>query len=274
MKLKMFLAGLVIALGVPCAAQTIAITNGTVHPVSSAPIPNATVLIRDGVIVAVGNQVNVPANAQRIDATGKIVTPGFINAVTQLGVVEIDQIRDTNDAAARGTNNISAGFRVWEGLNAQSVLFAPARSEGITSAVVVPQGGLGAGQAAVIDLLPGHARDMIRRAPVAMIAQIDNANIAGTNARGELLSKLRTLFEDVRFFQQHRVDYDRAAARSLSAPKADLEALIPVIEGQLPLLVFANRMDDIDSALVLARDFNLKLMIVGAAEAWLSAERL
>jgi imidazolonepropionase-like amidohydrolase len=274
MKVRIFLVSFVIALGVPCAAQTVAITNGTVHPVSGPPIPNATVLIRDGVIVAVGNQVNVPTNAQRIDATGKIVTPGFINAVTQLGVVEIDQVRDTNDAAARGTNNISAGFRVWEGLNAQSVLFAPARSEGITSAVVVPQGGLVAGQAAVIDLLPGHANDMIRRAPVAMVAQIDNANAAGTNARGELLSKLRTLLEDVRFYQQHRVDYDRAAARSLSAPKADLEALIPVVEGQLPLLVLANRMDDIEVVLLLARDFNLKLMITGAAEAWLTANRL
>ena len=265
---------LVIAGSVTGAAQTIAITNGNIQPVSSAPIPNGTVLIRDGVIVAVGSHVNIPADALRIDATGKIVTPGLLNSVTELGVIEVDQVRNTNDVAAKGSNNVSASFRVWEGLNPESVLFAPARSEGITTAIIVPQGGLVSGQAAVIDLLPGHANEMIRRAPVAMVAQIDNPNSAGTSARGEVLSKLRTLLEDVRFYQQHRAEYDRGAMRSLSATKADLEALIPVVEGQLPLLVEANRVDEIDSALILARDYNLKLMIVGGAEAWLTADRL
>src|SRR5207253_3528810 len=111
------------------------------------------------------------------------------------------------------------------------------------------------------------------RAPVAIVAQIDNPNSAGTNARGEVLSKLRTLLEDVRFYEQHRAEYDRGAMRSLSATKADLEALIPVVEGQLPLLLEANRVDEIDSALVLARDYNLKLMIVGGAEAWLNVAK-
>ena len=265
---------LVIAGSVTGAAQTIAITNGNIQPVSSPPIPNGTVLIRDGIIVAVSSHVNIPADALRIDATGKIVTPGLINSVTELGVIEVDQVRNTNDVAAKGSNNVSASFRVWEGLNPESVLFAPARSEGITTAIIVPQGGLVSGQAAVIDLLPGHANEMIRRAPVAMVAQIDNPNSAGTNARGEVLSKLRTLLEDVRFYEQHRAEYDRGAMRSLSATKADLEALIPVVEGQLPLLLEANRVDEIDSALVLARDYNLKLMIVGGAEAWLTADRL
>ena len=211
---------LVIAGSVTGAAQTIAITNGNIQPVSSPPIPNGTVLIRDGIIVAVSSHVNIPADALRIDATGKIVTPGLINSVTELGVIEVDQVRNTNDVAAKGSNNVSASFRVWEGLNPESVLFAPARSEGITTAIIVPQGGLVSGQAAVIDLLPGHANEMIRRAPVAMVAQIDNPNSAGTNARGEVLSKLRTLLEDVRFYEQHRPEYDRGAMRSLSATTA------------------------------------------------------
>ena len=139
----------------PAAAQTIAITNGTVYPVSSAPIPNGTVLIRDGVIVAVGAQVTIPADARRIDATGKVVTPGLINSVTELGVIEIDQVKDTKDDTAKGTNNISAAFRVWEGLNPASAMFAPTRNEGITTAIITPQGGLISGQAAVIDLVSG-----------------------------------------------------------------------------------------------------------------------
>ena len=269
------LIAIIIAVSVvTTGAQTIAITNGTVYPVSGAPISNGTVLIRDGVIVAVGAGVPVPAGATRIDATGKIVTPGLINSITELGVVEVSQVRDTNDVRATGTNRISAAFKVWEGLNSASTLFAPTRNEGITTAIVTPEGGLVSGQAAVIDLVAAHATDMVRRAPVAMVAQIDSPNDAGTNARGELIGKLRALFDDVKFYAQNRAVYDRAGIRPLSAPKADLEALSPVIEGRMPLIIQANRMDEIDAALALAREYNLKIMIAGGAEAWMTAPRL
>jgi imidazolonepropionase-like amidohydrolase len=274
MRKGFLMAIVIVAAALPAVAQTIAITNGTVHPVNSAPIPNATVLIRDGVIVAVGARVNVPPGARRIDATGKVVTPGLINSLTELGLVEIDQVRDTKDDTARGTNNISAAFRVWEGLNSASASFAPTRNEGITTAIITPHGGLVSGQAAVIDLLPGRVADMLRRAPVAMVAQVNSPNNAGTSARGELMNKLRVLLDDVKFYFQHRVDYDRGAARTLAAPNTDLAALLPVVEGKLPLLLEANRVDEIEAALALAHDYDLKLMIVGGAEAWLVAERL
>jgi imidazolonepropionase-like amidohydrolase len=242
--------------------------------VSGPPINNGTVLIRDGMIVAVGAQVTVPAGAQTIDARGKVVTPGLVNSITELGVIEIDQVRTTNDVTAKGNNNIAAAFRVWDGLNPSSVLFAPARNEGVTSAVIVPQGGLVSGQAAAIDLVSGGAADMMRRPSVAMVAQVGNANNAGTSARGELLAKLRTLLDDVIFYAQHRNDFDRAGTRTLSAAKPDLEALVPLVEGRMLLMVEANRMDEIDAALVLARDYRLKLAISGGAEAWLCADRL
>lgn len=255
-------------------SQTIAITNGKVYPVSGPPINNGTVLIRDGMIVAVGAQVTVPAGAQRIDATGKVVTPGLINSITELGVVEIDQVRTTNDVTAKGNNNIAAAFRVWDGLNPSSVLFAPARNEGVTSAVIVPQGGLVSGQAAAIDLVSGAGADMLRRPSVAMVGQVGNTNNAGTSARGELIGKLRTLLDDVVFYLQHRNDFDRAGIRTLSAAKPDLEALVPIVEGRMLLMVEANRMDEIEAALALARDYRLKLAISGGAEAWLCADRL
>src|SRR6266571_2649654 len=77
--------------------------------------------------------VTLAAAAQKIDAKGKIVTPGLINSITELGVVEIGQVRDTNDVSARGTNNIAAAFKVWDGLNSASAVFAPTRNEGVTS---------------------------------------------------------------------------------------------------------------------------------------------
>jgi len=259
---------------IPAHAQTIAITGGTVYPISGPAIQNGTVLMRDGKIIAVGADVAVPSGAQRIDATGKIVTPGFIDASTTLGLVEIGGEPSTRDANAKGTDAIAASFRSWDGLNSESVMWAPARNEGITSAVVAPSGGLVSGEAAVVDLADGTAAEMIRRAPVAMFAQIDNPRGAQTGARGELIGRIRNLIEDVKFYQAHRSDYDRSASRSLSAPRADLEAMIPVVEGKLPLAIDADRVDDIEAALRLAKEFNLKIMIVGGAEAWLAANDL
>ena len=258
----------------PAFSQTIAITNAKVYPVSGPAINNGTVLVRDGLIVAVGTQVQVPAGAQTIDATGKVVTPGLINSLTEVGVVEIGQVRDTNDASAKGTNNIAAGFKVWDGLNPSSSVIAPTRNEGVTTVIVTPRGGLVSGQAAAIDLGSGHVSDVLRRGPVAMIAQVSSAAGAGTNARGELIGKLRALFDDVKYFMSHRGDYDRAQTRTLSATITDLEALVPVVEGKMPLVIDADSMTDIDAALALARDYKLQIMISGGAEAWLTAERL
>ena len=261
-------------MAVPAAAQTIAITGGKVYPVSGPPIENGTVIITNGKIAAVGANVPIPAGAQRIDATGKIVTPGFVDALTQLGVQEVSAVNDTRDASARGKDNIAASFTVWEGLNPNSVLLAPARKEGITTVVVVPTGGLVSGQAALVDLVPGTMTDMIIRAPVAMVAEIGNPLAVGLASRGEVIGKLRELLEDTKFFQTHRDAFDRAATRPFAASRLDLQALIPVVEGKLPLLVSVNRVSDIDAAMRLARDYNVKLILSSAAEAWMMADKI
>src|SRR5437762_9417071 len=171
-------------------AQTVALVGGKVYPVSGPPIENGTVVITNGRISAVGTNVPIPAGAQRIDATGKVVTPGFVNSSTQLGVQEIAAVSNTQDASARGRDNIAAAFTVWEGLNPNSVLLAPARKDGITSFVIIPTGGLVAGQAALVDVVPGTTTDMIIRAPVAMVAEIGDPQSAGLGSRGELIGKL------------------------------------------------------------------------------------
>jgi imidazolonepropionase-like amidohydrolase len=255
-------------------AQSLAITNAKIYPVSGPPIAKGTVLIRDGVIVSVGDNVTVPSGTQTFDGAGKVVTPGLINSLTTLGLSEIGQVRETNDAAARGTNNVAASFRVWDGLNPTSALFAPTRNEGVTTVIVTPRGGLISGQAAAIDLGNGHASDVLRLGPVAMIAQVSSSASAGTTARGELIGKLRALFDDVKYFASHRGDYDRAQTRTLGATQTDLEALIPVVAGKMPIVIDADSMAEIDSALALARDYKLQLIISGGAEAWLTADRL
>jgi imidazolonepropionase-like amidohydrolase len=263
-----------VAITTPVTAQTIAITGGKVYPVSGPPIEGGTVVIVSGKIAAIGTNVTIPPGAQRIDATGKIVTPGFVNSSTQLGVQEVAQVSDTRDMAARGRDNVAAAFTVWDGLNPNSVMLAPARKEGITSFVVIPTGGLVAGQAALVDVVPGTTTDMIVRAPIAMIAEIGDPQAAGVNSRGELIVKLRELLDDTRFFQAHRDAFDRAQTRPFAASRLDLQAMIPVIEGKLPLLITVDRASDIDAAMRLAREFNVKLMIGGGAEAWMMADKL
>ena len=256
------------------AAQTIAITGGRVFPVSGPPIENGTIVISNGRIVSVGAGVTVPAGAQRIDATGKWVTPGLINSATQLGVVEIGQVSDTRDMRARGKDNIAASFTVWEGLNPNSVMLAPARKEGVTSFVILPTGGLVSGQAAMVDLVTGTTTDMIMKSPVAMVAEVGDASEAGTASRGELIVKLRELLEDTKFFMTHRAEYDRAQTRDFRASRLDLEAMIPVVQGKLPLLVYVDKESDIDAAMRVAKDYGLKLIIGGGAEAWMMPGKL
>ena len=269
------LAGAALLVASSASAQTIAITGGKVFPVSSAPIENGTVLIRNGKIVAVGANVAIPAEAQRIDASGKWVTPGLINAATQLGLVEVGQVTDTRNVSARGKDNISASFTVWEGLNTQSVLIAPARREGVTNVVIMPGGqNLVSGQAAIITLAEGMPSDVVIRTPVAMVAQMQSNEGAGTTARGELLVRLRELLEDTRAFMRNRAAFERSETREYAASRLDLQAMIPVIEGRLPLLIAADRSTDIDAALRLARQYDLKIIIGGGAEAWMIADRL
>ena len=263
-----------LALAAPASAQTIAITGGTVYPVSGPAVPNGTVLIRDGRIAAVGANVAIPNDAQRVDATGKIVTPGIVNAATQLSIVDIGAVAATRNVSARGREGIAASFTVWEGLNPVSVLIPPARSAGITSVMIAPRGGMISGQAAVLHLVEGTAADMVLRSPVAMVGQLDSPQQANAQSRGELMVRLRELLDDARAYARRKADYERAQTRPFAASRLDLEALGPVVDGRLPLLLEVDRSSDIESALKLARDYNLKLIIASAAEGWMVADKL
>lgn len=266
----------VLALAAPRAAraQTIAIVGGTVYPVSGAPIHDGTVLIRGGKIAAVGADVDIPADAQRVDASGKWVTPGLIDPATQLSLVEVGFGADANESRAKTTDAIAADFTSWDGLNPRSVLVAPAREDGVTSVVALPLGGLIAGQAAMIDLFGSTRAQMILKAPAVMVGQIGDDGEAGAGARGQVIARLRELLEDVKFYEKHRADFDRSQARRLSASRASLDAMLPVIDGKLPLLLEADQASDIQSAIDLARQFGIRVIIGGGAEAWEVADRL
>jgi imidazolonepropionase-like amidohydrolase len=256
------------------AAQTIAIVGGKVYPVSAPPIDNGTVLIRDGRIVAVGSSVTVPAGAQRIDATGKIVTPGFVNGASRVGLEEIGSVPATREMFARGRDRVAAAFRPWEGLNPRSVLIDQTRDAGITAIVAMPAGGLISGQAGVLRLLDGGVTEMLLRAPVGMVANLGPAYGQNFTPRGETLNRLREILEDTRVFRTRRADYERAQTRQLAVSRLDMEALVPVLEGRVPLIVDVDRASDIETAMQIAREYGIRLIVMGGAEGWMVADRL
>jgi imidazolonepropionase-like amidohydrolase len=269
-------AVLLLIAAVPSAvpAQTIAITGGKVFPVSGPPIDGGTVVITDGKITAVGANVAVPPAATRIDASGKWVTPGLISAASRLGLVEVGQAQDTNDATARGQDAVAAAFRAWEGLNTTTVLWAAARNEGVTSVVALPSGGLLSGQAALVDLADGPLSRLLRKAPAAMVGQVVSTRAANASARGELFLRLRELLDDARAYAARREAFERGATRGFGTGRLHLEALGPVVGGALPLVLAVDRASDIEAAIDLAAEHGVHLIVLGGAEAWMVADRL
>ncbi len=273
------------------SAETIAITGGTIYPVSGPKIPGGTVVLRNGRILAVGANVVIPAGARRIDARGKIVTPGLIDASTVIGLVEVGGERSTRNTSARGL--INADFRPWEGFFSHSAYIASTREDGVTSIGIVPSGGLISGQIGVMDLADGTAAEMLRRGPAGVAAtvitgprftadvdELTAGETAGAEqslppaSRADALAALREVLEDTRFYAKNRAKFETGATRGLSASRRGVQALLPVVLGKEPLLVDADRVDDIDQLVRFARAERIRLVIAGGAEAWEIAPRL
>ncbi len=249
-------------------AQTIAVTGATVYPVSGPKLDNATVLIKDGKIAAVGAQVTIPTGAARIDARGKWVTPGLIDGAGQMGLVEILYVSGTREGSVKG-DTIAAAFNVAEGLNPASALIPVTRIEGITTALAAPLGNLVSGQAVLIDLDGTTIEQMLVKAPAGMVADLSESGKEGAGgSRAAVAARLRRVFRDALEYERRPADYSRAQIEPLAASGADLAALLPVLHGQEPLIARANRRSDLETALRLAKEFNVKLILTGAAEGW------
>ncbi len=258
------------------AQETVAITGGTIYPVSGPRIENGTIILSNGVITAMGANIAIPAGARRVDATGKWITPGLVAPVTSLGVVEVSAVPETRDAGARSSNGIAAAFRVWDAINPNATSIPVARQDGgITTVGVMPSGGMVAGLGAVIDVRSGVTADvMLRKTPAAMVATLDNAAAAQSGSRSQALARLKTLLSDARTFNLGRVRYDAGNMRELSASRADLEAMQLVLRGTIPLVVNVDRSSEILNVIALGKEFGIRVVINNGAEAWKVASQL
>ncbi|MDP3749991.1 MAG: amidohydrolase family protein [Phenylobacterium sp.] len=303
--LSVSLAALTLAaLATPGQAQNLAITNARILTAGAAgEIANGTILVVNGKITAVAGAdkaLSIASGVTIIDAKGATVTPGLVATNALLGAVEV---RSLGDDLTVDNPDIGASFDVQYALNPDSTLIPVARLAGITRAIVTPipaRGGGGgehaddggeaeqytaggggdskshalfAGQAAVIHLAEGP--DILVKPKVGMVVPFGDggANVAG-GARGAEIVALKAAFRDVRDYMRDKAAYDRAGVRDLALSKADLEALIPVIQGRMPIIASVHRVSDIRAVLKFAREEGVKLILSGAEEGWMAAREI
>ncbi|MGO4166233.1 amidohydrolase family protein [Novosphingobium sp. YAF33] len=265
----------------PVQAETLAIVNA--HILTPGPVgevDSGTIVVRDGVIAAAGKSVIAPSGARIIDAQGHIVTPGLVAVNTALGLAEVSSVSGTRDDRNRN-KQISAAFDVQYGLNGNSTLIPVARLGGVTSAIVVPgyddrdedrQLPFG-GQAAAISL--GQGARLLLKARVGMVLEFgeDGATRAGGSRAAEFV-ELRSLLDNAKFYRAHKAAYDSGNLRDLGLSRPDLEALLPVLDGTVPLIVDVHRASDIAEVLRLAKEYRLRVILSGAEETWMVASEI
>ena len=270
--MALVLAGLA---ATPAFADTYAITGGTVYTLGAAgKIEHGTVIIKDGKITAVGANVAIPADAKRIDATGKMVTPGIIDPESVFGLDEVDQVTQTQDGSLTSTR-YTAAFDPTAGINPRSMVIPVNRVEGVTRAVIAPGNNSSVlqGRGSVISL--EGTEGYVLKDPVALFVTLgETGQKTAGGARAAAIEVLREAFQDAKDFAGNRAAYDKAGRRAYSLSRPDLEALQPALKGEMPVVVQVDRASDIEAAMDLAAEFKLKLVVSGGAEAWMVAARL
>jgi imidazolonepropionase-like amidohydrolase len=285
----------------PSAITTYAITNARIFPVSAPVIERGTVVIRNGLITAVGSQVTAPADARVIDGTGLSVYPGLIDANSTLGIPESSASTASTGGVGRGGATpapaqtpppptlASAAFAPnmnIPGLRPETLasdLIQPggaavenARSAGLTSALVAPRDGILIGQSAFINLAGDTSEQMIVRSPVAL--HVGFTPLRGGTYPASLMgvfAALRQMLMDAERLHEANDIYARNP-RGLRRPEQNksLEALYPVLTRQMPVIMHASTEREIERALDLAKEFNLRVIISGGADSWKMTDKL
>lgn len=254
------------------------IRNATIYPVTSAPIQGGSIVIAGGRILAVGAGVQAPDGATIIDGTGLSVYPGLIDSGTSIGLTEVSSVAGTRDIQELGDLNPNAQAAL--AINPHSNVIPVTRINGITTVLTEPGGGLISGQSALIQLSGWTPPEMVLKSPAGMHInfprvrttplsgqpQDEEADKRATKQYTSQLEKLRDTFRDAKA-------YEKALAASRSTPPAQrleqdliLHALVPVIRGEVPLVIFANLEADIREAIKFSDQVGIRMILSGGQE--------
>ncbi len=262
-----------LAVVMPLSGEVYVIRGATIHPATRPPVSGAMLLIEDGKIAAIGPRVQAPRGTQVIDARGLHVYPGLIDSATTIGVSEVGSVRETQDVSELG--DFQPQLRTLVAVNPESEHIPVARANGLTSVIVLPQSGMLAGQAALVHLDGWTWEEMAIERSAAMHAVFpvlrttsgqffDPRPVPYRDAKIEHERNLRRLRE---FFEQAR-RYQQAKRASGPGFERDLqfEAMIPVLEGKLPLMITAARERTIREALDFISGQKIRAILAGIRE--------
>ena len=269
------------------STPTIVIRGGKVMTVTHGTIENGVVVMENGKITAVGaaNSVTIPKNAKVIDATGMTVYPGLIDSFSHLGLTEIGAVDMSNDLQET-SDEIMPHMHVADAFHAESELIPVTRLNGITNSIVAPENGdTLPGQMAFAQLDGHDSDDMLKIKDIAMQLNFSGdqrrnkggfQNAKYPSTRMGLAAQLRQAFIDAQDYASKWTDYEKKQSgegksddkkdekkSAATPPKRDLkyEALVPYLQGKKPVMLCASEPSDVKTALRLASEFKLKVIL-------------
>lgn len=271
---------LVVMTALPASAQTYAIQGGTVHTLAGQTFVG-TVVVKDGRIAEVGPNVQPPAGAQVIDATGKHVYPGMFDAVTRLGLTEVGAESVTNDYQEQG--DYKPQLQAATAVHPATEHIPVARANGITHAMAVPSGGVISGQGSLIGL-DGWTIEEMDIDPGAAMA-INYPSMTPRRRFGGFFGGPSQSFSDVQRQYEEKVaeldrwmeggrEYAKAKAAGAVQRNPSMEAMEKVVNREIPVLLEANGERDIKNAVAWAEKQNIRFVLTGGVQAWKVADML
>jgi imidazolonepropionase-like amidohydrolase len=264
-------------------SQPIAITNATVHIGNGQVLNNATVVMVDGKITAVGTNVTIPANAQKIDATGKHVYPGLILASSNLGLVEMGNVRASNDSRELGEMN--PNVRSIVAYNTDSKIINTLRSNGILMANIVPEGSLLSGSSSVVQLDAWNWEDAAVKTDQGIHLNMPSlmprprfgfgGGNSGPNAGQQQVDPVKDGLEKIEkvksFFREAKA-YNATTTHEETNLK--FESVKGLFDKSQKLYVHANTVKQMLVALDFVKEFGFDVVIVGGSDSWQIADLL
>lgn len=265
---------------VPAQDRPIIIENATVHTVTGNVIQGGSIVFENGVIrqvLGAGERPRVRGDAERIDATGKHVYPGFVSAVTGLGLVEVSAVRATVDSSEVG--DMTPEVRGAVAVNPDTTLIPVARSNGVLTAGVFPSGGVIPGRASALRLDGWTWEDMAIRDDAGLIINWPNVrpitapwmNQSEEEQRKRTAERIANIAE---MFESARAYFAAKQADPSLPTDVRFEAMRSAIDGETPVFIFAQEYEQIVSGLTWAIDQNLNPVLIGGRDALLAADLL
>ncbi len=256
----------------PNQDHPILIQGGTIHTISHGILENADILFVDGKITSVGHNLDIPAEAEIIDASGQHVFPGLISAGSTLGLQEIGAVRATRDYAEVGAVNPNVRANV--SYNPDSELIPITRSNGILLALSVPRSGLISGTSSLMMLDGWTWEDATLMHPVGLHLFWPSMNIPkpkpgkqkekkDKDSRLKSIQKIDDLIQESRAYAQLKVTGSPSFKHDLR-----LEGMLPMISGEIPVFIHANEVQQIEAAVYWAERQSVKMVLVGGKDSW------